>query len=162
MGTSSSLPVDKQARRLAGEAQCAQAKVPTYQELLDEALENTFPASDPVATSVAMHVHEPRLSERDAKDWTLAPGACGPVGQRTEAMPVPIGRAAAHVIHPFEWNDGAQRSVTVPAGPCTIEQTDEAALLRWKQDGSSRSLSMRLQELQALLTDGRIERDELE
>jgi hypothetical protein len=160
MGTSS--PIDRQARRLSGEAQSAQAKVPTYQELLDEALENTFPASDPVATSVAMHVHEPRLSERDAKDWTLAPGACPPVGQHSDAVAATTGRAAAHVIAPFSWNDGAQRFVIVPAGPCTIEQTDEFALLRWNQQGTSRSLSMRLQELQVLLAEGQIERDELQ
>lgn len=155
------LPADKQSRRLSGEAQSAQAKVPTYQELLDEALESTFPASDPVAASVALHVHEPRLSERDAKDWTLAPGACGPVGQAAEAVPASTGRSAARVVSPLRWQDGEQRVVTVPDGPCTLEQTDEVALLRWQEGPVSRSISLQLPELKALLADGMIERDEL-
>ncbi len=39
----------QEAKRLEGQAQQPEEKVPTYQELLDEAVDETFPASDPIA-----------------------------------------------------------------------------------------------------------------
>lgn len=50
-------------------------KVPTYQALLDEALEDTFPASDPIAVSAASQPKEEVPTPRDDKDWTLEPTA---------------------------------------------------------------------------------------
>lgn len=64
--------------RLSGRAASPQTRVPTYQEALDEALDDTFPASDPPSTSVATHVHRPCTTGRDAHDWTLDPGASVP------------------------------------------------------------------------------------
>ena len=49
--------------------------VPTYQELLDEALEETFPASDPISPSAAMSAGKPISTERDGTDWELEPGS---------------------------------------------------------------------------------------
>lgn len=46
--------------------------LPTYQELLDDALDDTFPASDPISPSAAMRAEREVTSARDAKDWTLA------------------------------------------------------------------------------------------
>ena len=43
----------------------------TYQQALDEALAETFPASDPISPSAAMHLEERISSERDAVDWKL-------------------------------------------------------------------------------------------
>lgn len=56
----------------------AEQKVPTYQELLDASLEDTFPASDPISPSAAMHAERRITTAKDAQDWTLAPGADKP------------------------------------------------------------------------------------
>jgi hypothetical protein len=48
-------------------------KLPTYQELLDEALAETFPASDPIAASAAMHPKREVHTQKDDRDWELAP-----------------------------------------------------------------------------------------
>ncbi|HSX91302.1 MAG TPA: hypothetical protein VLG41_00170 [Hydrogenophaga sp.] len=69
----------KEDVRLSGEARSPKDKVPTYQEALDEALENTFPASDPVAASAAAQPREPHATPRDDSDWALEPGAGDPV-----------------------------------------------------------------------------------
>ena len=47
---------------------------PTYQQLLDESLEETFPASDPISPSAAMHTERRISTGKDATDWTLKPG----------------------------------------------------------------------------------------
>jgi len=75
------LPKDLQKKedlRLSGQARSPEAKVPTYQESLDDALDNTFPASDPPANSVATRVQRPVATGRDEHDWTLKPGASAP------------------------------------------------------------------------------------
>src|SRR5690606_24809077 len=76
---------DKEDLRLSGQAPEPKDKVPTYQEALDDALENTFPASDPVAASVATQPREPRATPRDASDWALEPGAGDPVKAAAQA-----------------------------------------------------------------------------
>ena len=48
---------------------------PTYQEAVDESLEMTFPASDPISPSAAMHAEERVRTERDKTDWKLSPGS---------------------------------------------------------------------------------------
>lgn len=153
----------KEDHRLSGRAECPQAKVPSYQELLDEALESTFPASDPIAASAAMHVHEPHTSTRDAKDWTLKPGACPPAGCHAEddgsgsALAEP---AAATIVEPFSYQvDGGSPSL-VPAGPCIIEQTADYAILHWREGGTERSLGIPVEEFKCLLADGQIRREE--
>lgn len=49
-------------------------KVPTYQELLDESLEETFPASDPISPGAAAHPTRPIATDKDDQDWKLQPG----------------------------------------------------------------------------------------
>jgi hypothetical protein len=66
--------------------------LPTYQELLDEALEETFPASDPISPSAAIHAAEPLRTARDAVDWVLRPRAA--VQQRPD-RPASGGEAQA-------------------------------------------------------------------
>jgi hypothetical protein len=68
---------EKEARRLDGTCKPA-AKVPTYQELLDESLDETFPASDPISPSAAMHAARKVVTGKDDVDWQLKPGADGP------------------------------------------------------------------------------------
>jgi hypothetical protein len=48
-----------------------QEGLPTYQELLDEAVEETFPASDPISPSAAMNAEEPVRTRTDKRDWKL-------------------------------------------------------------------------------------------
>ena len=69
---------NKEARRLDGKEKAPHDKVPTYQELLDEALDETFPASDPISPSAAMHADRQISTDKDAHDWTLKPGECDP------------------------------------------------------------------------------------
>ncbi|MBL8286674.1 MAG: YtxH domain-containing protein [Rubrivivax sp.] len=56
----------------------------TYQESLDDALAQTFPASDPISPSSAMHAERATRTHRDAHDWKLKPGSSVPLpGQRS-------------------------------------------------------------------------------
>ncbi|NML18485.1 hypothetical protein [Azohydromonas caseinilytica] len=78
----------QEAKRLEGQAQQPEEKVPTYQELLDEAVDETFPASDPISPSAAMHADRKISTDKDSHDWTLQPGACPPT-QGGDAQPKP-------------------------------------------------------------------------
>ena len=68
----------KEAERLEGKLNKPTEKVPTYQELLDESLEETFPASDPISPSAAMHAEKAVKTGKDGVDWKLKPGGCKP------------------------------------------------------------------------------------
>ena len=68
----------KEAKRLEGNCDQPAAKVPTYQELLDESLDETFPASDPISPGAAMHAEKRIATGKDDVDWQLKPGACAP------------------------------------------------------------------------------------
>ncbi len=65
----------KESERLEGKAAEPGAKVPTYQELLDESLDETFPASDPISPGAAMHTEKEVSTGKDPVDWALKPGA---------------------------------------------------------------------------------------
>lgn len=69
---------ERDQRRMDGCCTRKRERVPTYQELLDDALEQTFPASDPISPSAAMHTHALLNSAENRKDWTLQPGAQPP------------------------------------------------------------------------------------
>jgi hypothetical protein len=73
--------------RLEGRAEAPQDKVPTYQELLDEALDETFPASDPISPSAAMHAAEAVTTPADEADWKLQPGALPPASSGDPQKP---------------------------------------------------------------------------
>jgi hypothetical protein len=68
----------KESKRLEGQASKPAAKVPTYQELLDESLDETFPASDPISPGAAMHAERQVATGKDEVDWQLKPGAQKP------------------------------------------------------------------------------------
>lgn len=70
----------KESQRLEGTARKPAAKVPTYQELLDESLDETFPASDPISPGAAMHAQRQVTTGKDDVDWQLKPGADKPCG----------------------------------------------------------------------------------
>jgi hypothetical protein len=76
----------REDQRLEGKARKDSDKVPTYQELLDDALDQTFPASDPISPSAAMHAEEQaEKSGKDEADWKLKPGAGQPAGSAPAA-----------------------------------------------------------------------------
>lgn len=64
---------DRARRRLEGSAERAEERLPTYQELIDEAVELTFPASDPPATSAGSHTGRALSTPKDERDWALEP-----------------------------------------------------------------------------------------
>jgi len=66
-------PAKKEEERLEGKARKPSDKLPTYQEELDDALEQTFPASDPISPSAALHAEEKISTPKDDKDWKLHP-----------------------------------------------------------------------------------------
>lgn len=83
----------QQAERMEGRGQHAHQKVPTYQELLDEALDQTFPASDPISPSAAMHTEKEISTGKDDKDWQLKPGCKdSDVARPDAAKPAPPRR----------------------------------------------------------------------
>lgn len=58
-------PEDKSAQSDEG--------LPTYQELLDDSLEDTFPASDPISPGAAAAAERQIKTRKDDKDWELKP-----------------------------------------------------------------------------------------
>lgn len=60
-------------RRLEGKATKPEDKLPTYQEALDEAVEQTFPASDPISPSAAEKADRAVSTPKDDKDWKARP-----------------------------------------------------------------------------------------
>ena len=83
----------QESDRLENKAKNPCEKVPTYQELLDEALDQTFPASDPISPSAAMHAEKQIKTDKDKKDWTLKPGA-DPALHEDEHKPAPKAASA--------------------------------------------------------------------
>ncbi|RZI84487.1 MAG: hypothetical protein EOP38_09025 [Rubrivivax sp.] len=80
---------EKESSRLDGKNAKPHERVPTYQELLDEALDETFPASDPISPSAAMHADKQISTDQNDKDWHLKPGACKPPNCKEESTPAP-------------------------------------------------------------------------
>lgn len=87
-----------EAKRLEGQAKAPAEAVPTYQELLDEAIDQTFPASDPISPSAAMHAQERETATgKDDVDWQLEPGGDKPsgTGERAESPGSATRRSAS-------------------------------------------------------------------
>ncbi|MBY4898395.1 hypothetical protein [Cupriavidus sp. AU9028] len=47
----------------------------TYQQAVDESVDMTFPASDPISPSAAMHAEKETSTAVDDTDWELEPGS---------------------------------------------------------------------------------------
>jgi hypothetical protein len=47
----------------------------TYQQLLDDMLEQTFPASDPISPCIGRRLGEKIQTEKDEVDWALKPSS---------------------------------------------------------------------------------------
>jgi hypothetical protein len=77
---------EKEGERLEARAKDPEDKLPTYQELVDEGSDDSFPASDPPATTAATQTARPVHTSRDDRDWTLQPeGDAGPRGEQVVA-----------------------------------------------------------------------------
>ena len=68
---------------------------PTYQDVLDEAIEETFPASDPIAPAVA-HAGQPVSTIRNPTDWKLERAHAVPLDDIYRALKRGVGRE--HVL----------------------------------------------------------------
>ncbi len=64
--------------RMEAKARKPEDKLPTYQELLDHAVEDTFPASDPIAPHAATRPSKEVHTGVDDTDWKLQPADKGP------------------------------------------------------------------------------------
>ncbi|MGH6648299.1 hypothetical protein [Aquabacterium sp.] len=84
----------RESARLDGKNAKPHEKVPTYQELLDEALDETFPASDPISPSAAMSAEKRIAKGTEDVDWHLQPGACQPPVCKDDKAP-PAKRPAS-------------------------------------------------------------------
>lgn len=75
------------SKAAAGDKQKGKA-AKTYQAAVDDSLEMTFPASDPISPSAAMHAEKKTQTARDDVDWKLKRGSeqqpvgAKPAGQR--------------------------------------------------------------------------------
>ena len=57
------------------EGQAHKEALETYQDLLDESLQLTFPASDPVSAHAATRCADPCETASNGADWHLHPGS---------------------------------------------------------------------------------------
>ncbi len=87
--------VKQEAERLEAKGRRPEDKVPTYQELLDDSLDQTFPASDPISPSAAMHAEKQVATGKDGHDWQLKPGADGSHGKDEPATNAPAAKKGA-------------------------------------------------------------------
>ncbi|CAN5322606.1 hypothetical protein BH09PSE5_BH09PSE5_06140 [soil metagenome] len=115
-----------------GEAQSAstalkdQEGLPTYQELLDESLDQTFPASDPISPSAAMHAEHALESEANSVDWTLNPQGGQTSSSQTSGTPVSANPEHPPTDEPFHFPTSED-----------MERIREAAYLLYEKRGGS-------------------------
>jgi hypothetical protein len=98
------------------------ADQPTYQQMVDESLAQTFPASDPISPSAAMKASGEVDSPRDARDWALKQDTT-PEPARSSDAP-----AAADAERPID--RGPFRFPTQADHPPTREERVRAAAYR--------------------------------
>jgi hypothetical protein len=126
----------------------AEAKRPTYQDALDESLQETFPASDPISPS-AGNTGRRISTEKNPTDWQLQPGsaannehsAAAPGAREAESMPQTAVRGDAGLDDIYhELKRGVGRELVTDANvdaliQLAVERRDEqlAYLLReWR------------------------------
>ncbi len=68
-------PATTGAEKADGKHEKDKPKKKTYQAVVDDSLDMTFPASDPISPSAAMHAEKKTSTKRDDVDWTLRKGA---------------------------------------------------------------------------------------
>lgn len=119
-------------------------EAPTYQDVLDEALEETFPASDPISPAVA-GAYERVSTPRNRIDWKLDRSAPG--------SDVPSTRAGAH--HARVRNDPSDatarldetyRALKRGVGRERVTDTNVDALIALAQERGDTQLEVLLRE----------------
>ncbi len=123
----------------------AQQGLPTYQGLLDEAVQETFPASDPISPTAAMHAERPVSTGRDERDWALQPQSDSAAAQRClraeyddeadarRALDDALvtGLPSAHLdLPPPERADGPAATLVIPICDDTQRQRAESIVRR--------------------------------
>lgn len=91
-GTRKNAPAKRQSSRAdARSSASGEDKRKTYQGAVDDSLEMTFPASDPISPGAAMHAEKKTQTGRDDVDWKLKrgseqqPAGAKPAGHRKGA-----------------------------------------------------------------------------
>jgi hypothetical protein len=123
----------------------AQQGLPTYQGLLDEAVQETFPASDPISPTAAMHAERPVSTGRDERDWALQRQSDSAAAQRClraeyddeadarRALDDALvtGLPSAHLdLPPPERADGPAATLVIPVCDDTQRQRAESIVRR--------------------------------
>lgn len=154
--------LENEARRMAGQARLPQHRLPTYQELLDGALEATFPASDPIAATAATQVLEPHTTLRDARDWSLQPAgtpAAAPPGPGWPPLEGPLAAPCEGLVRRlFTLRDRSGATQQVPRGPCRLQQGEQHATLSWTEDGLARHATLSIEAYRDRLAAGDLAR----
>lgn len=107
-------------------------RLPTYQELLDEAVNDTFPASDPIAPHAAAQPGAPVRTPRDGRDWRVQGEGEGAPGLRLVALFPDSETAHAAMAAVLAGGVDTARLDTLPDGHATltIAASDEAQASR--------------------------------
>jgi hypothetical protein len=114
---------------------------PTYQQMVDESLAQTFPASDPISPSAAMKASGEVDSERDPRDWALkqdtAPDAARSHDTSTGSAPAAAGAQPPIDRGPLRFPTPADQP------PTREERVREAAYRRFVERGGQHGDDMR-------------------
>lgn len=124
-------------RRKVGGAKEA-ANAPTYQDVLDEAIEETFPASDPIAPAVA-NAGEPVSTRKNPTDWKLEHGAGAEPRHSTLAGEAVQPRAAAGL-------DAIYRALKRGVGREQVNDTNVDSLIGLARERGDTQLEILLRE----------------
>lgn len=126
-------------------------EAPTYQDVLDEALEETFPASDPISPAVA-DANVPVSTPRNPIDWRLDHSAAHAVAQRVRAGAGHGRRAAAGTAgaaDPDAQLDEIYRALRRGVGRERVSDTNVDALITLAQERGDTQLEILLREWRA-------------
>ncbi|MEW6705208.1 MAG: hypothetical protein AB1430_10195 [Pseudomonadota bacterium] len=123
--------------RLEAKADRPEDRLPTYQELLDEAVDETFPASDPISPTAAMNAERPLSTRLDSQDWKLKPAQSAPAAEVAVVAEFDDEAAARHARDEVLASDLPTARLELPprhsAGPAatlTVLTCDEPQRLR--------------------------------
>lgn len=113
-----------ESQRLEGAGSTSGEKLPTYQELLDDAIDQTFPASDPISPSAAMYAEAQVSTAKDEKDWILQPGS-EPTGDTNAAPPGSVPASAPSSDVNDDPVGGSSPEAVVDRGPIKFPTSSE-------------------------------------
>lgn len=114
-----------ESERLEGAGRKPEEKLPTYQELLDDSIDQTFPASDPISPSAAMYADAQVSTAKDEKDWILQPGS-EPTSDVNAAPPATVSPTPTGP----ETDAGSAPDAVVDRGPIKFPTSNDHPMTR--------------------------------